>query len=473
MAQPQFPRIERLLGGPLEDARYEQIAALVNKPSAHEDLNVDYKGFLYADPQATKKSHRPLQPDWKDELAKDVCGMANKDGGVIILGLHEDSATSVPSAVNVRPWRDADRREYEETVAERIDPPLDIGVHFAQSPDDPAVGFVVIVVPRSLRGPHSAQGVGGNMNAGYMRFPVRRGSGTNFLTAAEAFAAWERNRASLGARRSDHNTLVHELLREGILAEQSWPRLVISLNPEVAGEMELRTRSRDAFTQELVTEPLWLAEHGHTFDAVTPCPLGLDAQMYSEADRNVRAILGRDGTGAIDYQLRALKNTIVAWPGEVTARTTLSPGELCGMVLSALGLLARHAVHRAGARGACEVQVQVLSTAAAMPNIPPSASVVAPYIEPIALGGSGSVKHAVATAETSLESLTIPGAELVKVADKLLTTIAHAFGESESLYTTATGALVRDKRTPFFPSGPLYEWAKRNGVEVVDWQAAR
>ncbi|MFB8236210.1 helix-turn-helix domain-containing protein [Kitasatospora purpeofusca] len=473
MAQSQFPRIERLLGVPLEDARFEQIAALVNKPAAHEDLNVDYKGFLYADPQATKKSNRPLEPDWKDELAKDVCAMANNNGGVIILGLHEHSATSVPSAVNARPWRDADRREYEETIAARVDPSLDIDVHFAQSPDDPAVGFVVIVVPRSLRGPHSARGVGGNMNAGYMRFPVRRGSGTGYLTAAEVFAAWERNRASLGARRSDHDKLVHKLLHEGILAGQPWPRLVVSLIPEVAGEMELRARSRDVFTQELVAEPLWLAERGHTFDAVTPCPLGLDAQMYSEAERDVRAILGRDGTGAIDYQLRALKNTILVWPGELPARTTLSPGELCGIVLSALGLLARHAVHRAGTRGACEVQVQVLSSAAAMPSIPLSASTGAPFIEPIALGGSGSVTHAVAIAETSLESLTVPGAGLVKVADKLLTTIAHAFGDSESWYTTATGALVRDKRTTFFPSGPLYEWAKRNDIEVVDWQAAR
>ncbi|MFE4976450.1 hypothetical protein ACFRAR_30655 [Kitasatospora sp. NPDC056651] len=96
-----------------------------------------------------------------------------------------------------------------------------------------------------------------------------------------------------------------------------------------------------------------------------------------------------------------------------------------------------------------------------------------PSIEPIALGCSGSVKRAVATTEAALESLTTPGAALVKVADKLLTTIAHAFGDSESWYTTATGVLVRDQRTTFLPGGPLYEWAKRNSIEVVDRQATR
>ncbi|MER5638192.1 hypothetical protein ABT095_14685 [Kitasatospora sp. NPDC002227] len=41
------------------------------------------------------------------------------------------------------------------------------------------------------------------------------------------------------------------------------------------------------------------------------------------------------------------------------------------------------------------------------------------------------------------------------------------FGEADSRYTTEDGALVRHRRTSFFPKQQIYDLAKSNGVAAV------
>ncbi|MGV9268097.1 AlbA family DNA-binding domain-containing protein [Kitasatospora sp. NPDC003701] len=462
----QFPRIEQLLGGRLDHVGYHQIAALVDNPNAAEGIDLDFKGFdyKYVSP-AERNKPEAERKDWGDELAKDVSSFANGRGGVIVLGMHE--VNGVPSCINPFPLKDKDRRDYQDVVAARTEPRVHFATHPVPNPDKTSEGFLLLVVPRSLQGPHAAHGIKGKRKDGYIRCPVRTDSGTTFLSQSQNLEAAMQRISTLDRRKADRDALELQVAREAFATTpEPSPRLLLSLMPAVPGEMDLNTRSLATFTRELLAEPLWLAEDGHTFDDVTPCSSGLSAEMYSEAEREINAILGTDGTGALAYQLRTSPNSTVTFPGRLPPTTTVSPGELCGMVLTALGVLARHAADRAATLGACDIQMRVVVSLGEMPGTPMAAAPT-PADEPVALGFDGSQTHAFASAGAVVESLTVPGTHLVQTAHKLLTKIAHCFGQAESPFTTAEGALVRDQRNSFFPSGRLYRWAEESGLEIV------
>jgi hypothetical protein len=71
-------RLAKLLGAPVHQATFEQVAALIAK-KACEDADLDFK-----------RSNRYVDGDGAEELAKDVSAMANTRGGLIIIGIEED-----------------------------------------------------------------------------------------------------------------------------------------------------------------------------------------------------------------------------------------------------------------------------------------------------------------------------------------------------------------------------------------------
>lgn len=78
-----------------------------------------------------------------------------------------------------------------------------------------------------------------------------------------------------------------------------------------------------------------------------------------------------------------------------------------------------------------------------------------------------ATQHGEAEIGTFVEDLAQPGTALIQAADLLMTRLGRQFGQVESVYTTRDGALVIDKRSPFFP-GALYDWAQREGLDVQE-----
>ncbi len=113
----------------------------------------------------------------KNELAKDVCAMANTDGGDLIYGIKESSASG--TAENVTPlvgesYDEASRRLLQ-TLESWIEPRIR-GIQLQQVPLERGFGLV-IRVPASFDGPHCIRN-----NNGQRRFVLRNGTITSDMT---------------------------------------------------------------------------------------------------------------------------------------------------------------------------------------------------------------------------------------------------------------------------------------------------
>ncbi|QFZ83540.1 hypothetical protein GFK26_12615 [Variovorax paradoxus] len=113
----------------------------------------------------------------KNELAKDVCALANADGGDLVYGIKEDSAGG--SAESVIPlvgesYDDASRRLLQ-TLESWIEPRIR-GIQLKHVPLEHGFGLV-IRVPASFDGPHCIRN-----NNSQRRFVLRNGTITSDMT---------------------------------------------------------------------------------------------------------------------------------------------------------------------------------------------------------------------------------------------------------------------------------------------------
>lgn len=65
-----------------------------------------------------KRSRYDVSADWQEEFAKDVAAMANSGGGLVVLGVEENSQTS--QAARIRPGRADERRRLPHLSAGRV-----------------------------------------------------------------------------------------------------------------------------------------------------------------------------------------------------------------------------------------------------------------------------------------------------------------------------------------------------------------
>jgi predicted HTH transcriptional regulator len=112
-----------------------------------EDQVLDYKKVLPGKNPAAKK-----------EFAKDVCSFANEDGGCILYGIAEDGASRPTQALGISgESADAAVRRLEETLRSWIEPRLSPRPEFREI-DGFSNGYVLVLkIPLSYSGPHSAK----------------------------------------------------------------------------------------------------------------------------------------------------------------------------------------------------------------------------------------------------------------------------------------------------------------------------
>jgi hypothetical protein len=141
-----------------------------------EDQNLDFKVQGYSGGSAGA------------ELAKDVIGMANGSGGVLLIGVEvkRERAVGIPGIDLENGDRDPMER-YERMIRDRIEPPIqDIQIK--------AIGVkggkyvVAISVPMSISRPHRTK-IGGE-GSGRGRWTIRRNKNTDDMTYSEIRGAF-------------------------------------------------------------------------------------------------------------------------------------------------------------------------------------------------------------------------------------------------------------------------------------------
>src|SRR6185312_2754568 len=119
----------------------------------------------------------------------DVAALANTAGGLLILGVEEDNqaqACAIPG-VDIS---DTQQRRIVQIVGGGVLPLPVVEVKPLEEPGRPGHGVLVIAVPRSPLAPHAVI-----VNDG-LRYPLRSGSTTRYLTEPEVADAYRRRFAS-------------------------------------------------------------------------------------------------------------------------------------------------------------------------------------------------------------------------------------------------------------------------------------
>lgn len=191
----------RLNGKPVTDLTYDDITALLGQSEAQ---NLDFKLRGYEGGA------------WATDLAKDVIGMANASGGVILIGVDEQNEQVVGwPGVSLENGGKDPMEKYQRSLRERIEPP--IGGLVVRAIDIGRDKYVIAIgVPPSFARPHRTRFQGDTSGRGL--WMVRRERDTIPMTYEEIKASF------LGVAQIDRQ--VREFHRERVaLCQRNWPNV--------------------------------------------------------------------------------------------------------------------------------------------------------------------------------------------------------------------------------------------------------
>jgi hypothetical protein len=127
----------------------------------------------------------------KHELLKDVCALANSDGGDLVYGIEESAGTAAALVPLTGESSDAAKRRLSQVLDAGLEPRVQ-GLRFHHVEMDS--GYVLILrVPASYEGPHCVR------NNSNRRFVMRNGTSTTDMTFDQLRASFDRT-ATLAER---------------------------------------------------------------------------------------------------------------------------------------------------------------------------------------------------------------------------------------------------------------------------------
>lgn len=442
MALLRSRRLEGLLGSRLDAVSADQVRALGDLGVA-EAFDLDFKEQHYGRSDSEKR-----------DLAGDVAALANTAGGVIVIGIAEDDQARAAAAPGVE-VTDAEVARIRQVVAFGVSPLPSFDVIPVLDDSTSGHGFVLIAVPRSVLAPHAVL-----INEA-LRFPMRNGATTRYLSEPEVAAAY-RTRLTSAAQRTERLEQVEtELTSQLDLAAAPW--IAITLLPELPGDFTISRASFAEFeTAARSTQFVPLDGGGQSFRRFDVGHQRLRADDSILADEpapwGAATELHTDGAGSLALRLYDVQESVR--PADPRMHT-LSDEGLAAMIIFALQYLAQHARDRAHTSGTASVRATVLPSTA---------------VQRTALGhsrggpprASGRPIATVPPASTfaPIDDLADGGPGLIAAAARLHHALGHSFGVAELPQLTLDGELVwsfwNHDRRPH-----LKAWAAAHGVTIT------
>jgi hypothetical protein len=244
--------LESIFGGPLDEQGITEtsIAQLVAL-SVSESEVLDFKNGI-----GPWQTHPGQDPGTGErEFSKDVAALANLRGGLLLAGMDEKkgvaaSPSRIPASVNTEAEEQRLRtalHNYQAPLAE---------CRFVWVPAKPDGYYLAVVIPPSRRMPHAVITPGDSQHS--LRFPVRHGRDTIWLTESEVA---ERYRRRLDAQQ-DERARMEQVVADGRTALEAadgvW--LYVAAVPELraVGRLDRQTAQRveDWYQQARMYAPL-------------------------------------------------------------------------------------------------------------------------------------------------------------------------------------------------------------------------
>jgi hypothetical protein len=432
-------RLERLLGGRIDEVDHAAIAALV-AAEVPEAVDLDFKRDLYGGSDADKRA-----------LAGDVAALANAVGGLLVLGIDDGKQDRAVAAPGVA-VSDAEINRVRQIVAANAAPAPEIDPHYIEDPENRGHGFLLIGVPRSLRAPHAVI-----VNRETLRFPKRIGTMIAYLGEAELAEAYRARFTGLQSRVEEAADAEHALIDWIRPGNNALTWVVVTLAPDTPGDFAIDTTTFKEFNASAVSTSPLIVSKGLAF-GTTEVAVGMLAAHGSitrpEQPAWLATQLRRTGVGAfaVVVDQRAPSQNL----------SNVDDEDLTNIVLSGLRYLARHARDRAGAGGPATLRATIWPVG---PDVPARLVQHRFHGAKDTLGRRDTTHPPVATSLADIDELAYDGPALVRATHSLTGTLVQAFGHPEPLQTTAEGAL---RRKYWGRSREILTWAADSGVEIVD-----
>lgn len=452
-------RIEALLGGRVEQASYEAVAGLVGNVNAAESDDLDYK--IKYDPKTTAR----------EELAKDIAAFANATGGVIIVGVADDKKTALPTRAVETSIEDRILRWIRETASTNIAPLPNFDIVPVPSHNNPASGFIIIAVPRSAAAPHA---VFDPASRRALAYPRRHGRTTTWLPETMVATAYRERFSGARAREDRLNKVESDLLDAFWEGDQWEPLLVVSMVPELPGEMDIDAAALEDFRLTAQREKLF----GNGRANLDVGTVGANRLQVRSANEPVElhAEVYSDGSGAwgqVPWNTRTNSESAAAHVDDVTLG-----------LLNACYFLGKNAQLRAGVNGTTLLRASLFSSyiehkdfAGHRPLPLMGQEVGGPVFDYISIGdfvssrsvrelGSRRLGSATGEAVGFVESLADGGTGLASTVSVLASKVFQAFGLVECPELTKSGRIRKHEwHTQHF--NWLERWASTSDVEFV------
>ncbi|MFF4418656.1 helix-turn-helix domain-containing protein [Streptosporangium sp. NPDC001559] len=336
-------RLETLLGAPVHQVTYQQIADLVGNADAREAEDLDYKR-LY-----------PSGEEGKDDIAIDIATFANHLGGLIIVGMAEVRDT--PSAALGVALAGLENR-IRSTVADRIHPMPRFGTRPVENPAEAGKGFLLIAIPPSTLAPHAVS-IPSQEEKG-LRWPRRHGADKVWLSESEIAAAYRRRVMAVtdqaGRVVELENNAVRTTATTSARSQFPLPLLAVTLVPDLPGDLLLDGEKVRAFEERTRQEIVMIGAQTPTFTSTSVAHRRLVAEAGGNSLFGVRAELYTDGAGTF-----TVHPTAIPPAGSDTFTVAVLDAEIVVRTASALRYLARHARDQAAVNGSALVRVTLVA----------------------------------------------------------------------------------------------------------------
>ncbi len=440
-------RLQTLLGAALDDLQYHHIEALVTN-HVGEAFDLDFKETLYGNGDRDRR-----------DLATDVAALANTAGGLLILGVAEDSQATASAAPGVA-LSDDEIRRILQIVASLVAPLPVFDLLPIPKPGADSHGFLVVAVARGAAAPHAVI-----VNQGF-RYPRRNGTTTRYLAEPELASAYRERFA--GAQRQAARIEQIEYQAKPRLDGAGPPWAMVSLVPDLPGDVPISGEVFSTFRQEIT----------HLPDTATP----LAGTRFYRASVGQRRLLAdstldnsplakscslelhSDGSGVCSFCLPDIARNEPAPDSGEPVLHRVQDENLVIALISALLLLAQHARDRAAAGGNALVHAQIFPISGERP-VGLGHTRQYGFLDVLGTRALTSPPPA-AEAAGELDLLAEPGPALISATAILVNEIGQAFGVPEMGQLTPEGQV----RHRYWRNPPFVTWAEHHGIEVTDGQ---
>lgn len=249
MATPGWAaRLDAVFGVPVHELDWAALQRA--RGQVREDDDLDFKETVYGNTDADRR-----------ELAGDIASLANRRGGLLLLGVRE--LDGVADQLVPVPFSDAEEGRMRQIAAQRIAPYLEFSLARVESDANPDEGVYALLIPPSRQRPHAVR-----VNDA-LRFPMRDGTTTRWLVESEVRGLYREAFREADGELARLERVADELAAQ-MPQENEW--VSVALVPGGSGDFEIteaRLRAMEEWAQQFRSHDIvrgWLGgEHPRAF----------------------------------------------------------------------------------------------------------------------------------------------------------------------------------------------------------------